>query len=56
MKKRSLLLITALVGIAALFLVSGVYAAAAKDVIDLKSDVYKKHTKGIVAFSHKKHS
>jgi hypothetical protein len=57
MKKRYSLLITGFVGFVFLFVVAGIYAGSAvPDVIEMNNKAYAKHTKGIVKFSHKKHS
>jgi cytochrome c553 len=55
MRVKSLLLVMSVVAIATLFLSSSVFAAAA-DVIKMQTKGYEKHEKGVVAFSHKKHS
>ena len=52
-KKR--LLTFAIVGIAALFFMAGVYAEDVPEMIELNDPAYKKHKKGIVDFSHEKH-
>ncbi|MCK5711689.1 MAG: cytochrome c3 family protein [Hyphomicrobiaceae bacterium] len=52
-KKR--LLTFAIVGIAALFFMAGVYAKDVPDMIKLNDPAYKKHKKGIVDFTHEKH-
>jgi len=55
MKKR-FLTIAMIAGIAALFLVGGILAGTdVPDVIRLENKAYKKHKKGIVEFTHKKH-
>ena len=55
MKKR-FFTIAVISGIAALFLVGGILAGTdVPDVITLKNKAYKKHKKGIVEFTHKKH-
>ena len=55
MKKR-FFIIAVITGIAALFLVGGILAGTdVPDVITLKNKAYKKHKKGIVEFTHKKH-
>ena len=57
MKMSSLLLKTGLAGVATLFLAAGLYAGTeVSDVIKLNSPEYEKHKKGIVEFTHKKHS
>lgn len=56
MNKKFLLLISAIVGTAILFVTAGIYAGTAvPDVIPMKNKAYDKHTKGIVQFTHKKH-
>ena len=56
MGKRSLIVMV-IVGIAALFVVSAVYAGTAvQDVVKMENKAYAKHKKGIVMFSHKKHN
>ena len=56
MKKRSLLLTAATVVIAALLAATLIYAATeVQDIIELKDPAYKKHKKGVVNFTHKKH-
>ena len=55
MRKKHLLILV-VTGIATLFIAAGIYAASAPDVISMNNPIYKKHTKGIVQFSHKKHS
>ena len=52
-KKR--LLTFAMVGIAALFFMAGVYAKDVPELIKLNDPAYKKHEKGIVEFTHGKH-
>jgi len=52
-KKR--LLTFAIVGIAALFFMAGVYAKDVPEMIELNDPAYKKHKKGIVVLSHEKH-
>ena len=52
---RKLIQISAVVGIAVLFLVAGIYAKTVPDMIKLADPAYKKHKKGIVEFSHGKH-
>ena len=56
MKKRSVLLIPAIVVMATLFIATGILAASAPDVITMNSKEYAKHTKGLVQFAHKKHA
>jgi hypothetical protein len=56
MRKKSLLTV-AFVGVMVEFFAAGIYAGnKAPDVIKLKDKEYKKYTKGIVEFSHKKHT
>jgi cytochrome c553 len=55
MKVKSLMLVMSVFVVAALFLSSSVFAAAA-DVIKMQSKGYEKHEKGAVNFSHKKHA
>ena len=55
MKSRSLIITIAVVT-ASLFLAVGLYAAAAPEIMPLNDARYKKHTKGIVQFTHKKHA
>ena len=52
---RRLIQISAVVGIAVLFLVAGIYAKTVEDMIKLEDPAYKKHKKGVVEFSHGKH-
>ena len=55
MKLKSLFFTLALVGIACVFLVTGLQAGTqAPDVIKMDNPAFE-HTKGIVEFSHKKH-
>ncbi len=55
MKKR-FFIIAVISGIAAFFLVGGILAGTdVSDVIELNDPTYKKHKKGIVKLSHKKH-
>ena len=55
MRKRFLIVFT--VGLSALlfFAVSSLKATDAPETITMDSKIYKKHTKGLVLFSHKKH-
>ena len=53
--KKKRLLIFAIVGIAALFFMAGVYAEDVPEMIELNDPAYKEHKKGIVVFSHAKH-
>ena len=57
MNKKSLLLITMIVGIATLFIAAGIYAGSAevKDEIPMENKAYKKHEESIHVFTHKKH-
>jgi len=53
---KKLLLIAVIVGISALFITAGIYAGTkVPDVIKMENKAYKKHKKGIIMFSHKKH-
>jgi hypothetical protein len=52
---RKLIQISAVVGIAVLFFVAGIYAKSAPDVIKLEDPAYKEHKKGAVEFAHGKH-
>ena len=55
--KTRVLLTTVVIGLAAIFLATGIYAGTTvPDVIKLQSKEYEKHTKGIVEFTHKKHA
>ena len=55
MSKRYFLII-AIVGIASLFLATGIYAGAeCPDMIKMDNPAYSEHTMGIVTFSHKRH-
>jgi len=55
MKKGSLMLLSAVTGLATLFIAAAIYAGvAAPEVIPMNCKAYP-HTKGIVMFSHKKH-
>lgn len=56
MSKRYLLII-AIVAMASLFLATAIYAGTTvADVIKMENKTYSKHKKGIVTFSHKKHT
>jgi cytochrome c553 len=56
MKRRSLLLTAAIVGITTFFLTTLIYAGTKLEaVIKLADPAYKEHKKGIVEFTHKKH-
>ena len=53
---KNYLLILAVVGIASLFIVTGIYAGTeCPDIIKMDNPAYSKHTKSIVTFSHKRH-
>lgn len=55
--KNKALLIAVIAAVATLFVAAGIYAATtAPDVIEMNNPAYTEHTKGIVAFSHKKHT
>jgi len=57
MKKRNIFLIVCFVGFVLMLVSAGIYAGTtAPDVIEMNNKAYAKHTKGIVKFSHKKHS
>ncbi|MBW2179272.1 MAG: cytochrome c3 family protein [Deltaproteobacteria bacterium] len=57
MKKRYLLLISGFAGILFLLVSAGIFAGnAVPDVVEMNNKAYAKHAKGIVKFSHKKHS
>jgi len=57
MKLKTLFFTLTLVGIACVFLAGGIQAGTqVADVIPMDNPAYEKHTKGIVQFSHKKHS
>jgi len=57
MKIKSLLLVMSVVGIATLFLSASIFAGTTvPDVIKMETKGYEAHSKGIVQFSHKKHS
>jgi hypothetical protein len=47
--------ISAVVGIAILFVVAGIYAKTIPEMIKLEDPAYEKHKKGVVDFSHGKH-
>lgn len=56
MRKRTLLLTAAMVGIATLYLAALIHAGTkVEEVIRLEDPAYEKHKKGIVEFKHKKH-
>jgi len=51
-----LFMVLFIVAIAGAFISSGLYAGTeVKDVIKMENPAYKKHTKGIATFTHKKH-
>jgi cytochrome c553 len=52
---RKLIQISAVVGIAVLFLAAGIYAKDVPDLIKLEDPAYEKHKKGVVDFTHGKH-
>jgi hypothetical protein len=52
---RKLVQISAVVGIAVLFFVAGIYAKSVPDMIKLEDPAYEEHKKGVVEFSHGKH-
>lgn len=57
MRKRSLLLITAIVGLVTLFAAAAIYAGTeVADDIEMNNKAYEKHKKSIVKFTHKKHA
>ncbi len=57
MKKRSIFRIAVVIGTVFLFLTGGVFAGTeVADVFKMENPVYKKHKKGIVEFTHKKHN
>ena len=49
------LLVLVIVGFAALFVVTGIYAKAVPEIIELNDPAYKEHKKGVVHFEHGKH-
>ena len=54
--RKKLFLIAVIVGVSALFLTAGIYAGTkVDDVVKMQNKAYKKHKKGIIMFSHKKH-
>jgi cytochrome c553 len=54
--QKKLFIIAVIVGISALFITAGIYAGTkVPDVVKMENKAYKKHTKGIIMFSHKKH-
>jgi len=57
MRVKSLLLVMSVVAIATLFLSASIFAGTTvPDVIKMETKGYEKHEKGLVSFSHKKHS
>ncbi len=57
MKKRSLMFTIAITAIGLVFAATAIHAGTeVSDVIELNNPAYKKHTKGIVKFTHKKHA
>ena len=57
MKKRNILLVAGFTGFVFLLVSAGIYAGTTvPDVIEMNNKAYAKHSKGIVKFSHKKHS
>ena len=57
MKLRKLFLTLAMAGMVCVFLAAGLQAGTqAPDVIKMDHKAYPEHTKGIVEFSHKKHT
>ena len=51
------LIVGAIIGVAVLFAAGAIYAGTQyADLIKMDNPAYKEHTKGIVEFSHKKHS
>ncbi len=55
MKSRSLKIALAVIA-ATLFVVAGLYAAAAPDVLQMNNAGFKKHKKSLATFSHAKHA
>lgn len=54
--RKKLFLIAVIVGVSMLFVAAGIYAGTkVDDVIKMENKAYKKHTKSIMSFSHKKH-
>jgi len=49
------LLVLVIVGFAALFVATGIYAKAVPEIIKLEDPAYKEHKKGVVHFEHGKH-
>ena len=49
------LITTVIIGVAILFVSAAIYAKSAPDMINLQDPAYKKHKKGVVDFTHKKH-
>ena len=57
MKKRSILLMGAIVGVSFILAATAIYAGTTvPDVIKMDNPAYEEHKKGIVEFSHKKHA
>ncbi|MCP4688014.1 MAG: cytochrome c3 family protein [Desulfobacterales bacterium] len=57
MKKRPIFRIATAIGMAILFIAGVVYAGTeVPDVFKMENPAYKKHKKGIVEFTHKKHA
>lgn len=56
--RKKIIFIGTITGILALFSAAGIYAASStvQDVIKMENKAYTKHKKGIVEFSHKKHT
>lgn len=56
MRKKSVKIAVAAVGLAVLFLAAGIYAGTeVPKVIKMENKAYEKHKKGIVEFHHEKH-
>ena len=54
--RKKLFLIAVIVGVSTLFVAAGIYAGTkVDDVVKMQNKAYKKHKKGIIMFSHKKH-
>ena len=57
MNRKSILLMIIIVGMATVFAATGIFAGTkVKDDVKMENKAYKKHKKGIVVFSHKKHA
>jgi hypothetical protein len=57
MNSRPWIVISVIVGLACLYAAQGVMAGiGTRDEIRMENSAYEKHTKGIVVFSHQKHS